>query len=120
MTVKECYQEMGADYEEAVGRLMSERLVTKFALKFLNEPSFEALRSALAAENWEEAFRAAHTLKGVCLNLAFARLSRSVEAITEPLRPGHEDLRAASDIPALFAAVEADYQVTVEALSQLQ
>ena len=120
MTIQECYQEMGGNYEEAVGRLMSERIVTKFALKFLNETSFETLRTTLADQNWEEAFRAAHTLKGVCLNLAFTRLARSVEAITEPLRPGQEDLRAASDIPALFAAVEADYQTTVAALSKMQ
>ena len=120
MTIQECYQELGGDYEEALGRLMSDRLVTKFALKFLQEPSFELLRSSLTARNWEEAFRAAHTLKGVCLNLAFTRLARSVEAITEPLRPGHEDLREAADLPALFAAVETDYAGTVAALEKLQ
>lgn len=64
MTVKECYEQMGADYEGVLGRLRSEALIKKFAKKFLDDGSFQSLKDNLAAGNGEEAFRAAHTLKG--------------------------------------------------------
>ena len=66
MTVKECYEQMGADYEGVLGRLRSEVLIKKFAKKFLDDGSFRSLKDNLVQKNGEEAFRAAHTLKGVC------------------------------------------------------
>ena len=73
MNINECYQAMGADYEEVFGRLRNERLITKFVLKFPGDPSFSQLQSTLEEKNVEEAFRAAHTLKGVAQNLGFTR-----------------------------------------------
>lgn len=70
MTVKECYEQMGADYEGVLGRLRSEVLIKKFAKKFLDDGSFRSLKDNLVQKNGEEAFRAAHTLKGVCQNLS--------------------------------------------------
>ena len=86
MTVKECYEQMGADYEGVLGRLRSEALIKKFAKKFLDDGSFQSLKDNLAAGNGEEAFRAAHTLKGVCQNLGFDNLYTVSFEITEKLR----------------------------------
>lgn len=83
MTVKECYEQMGADYEGVLGRLRSEALIKKFAKKFLDDGSFQSLKDNLAAGNGEEAFRAAHTLKGVCQNLGFDNLYTVSFEITE-------------------------------------
>lgn len=83
MTVKECYEQMGADYEGVLGRLRSEALIKKFAKKFLDDGSFQSLKDNLAAGNGEEAFRAAHTLKGVCQNLGFDNLYTVSFDITE-------------------------------------
>ena len=77
MTVKECYEQMGADYEGVLGRLRSEVLIKKFAKKFLDDGSFRSLKDNLAQKNGEEAFRAAHTLKGVCQNLGFDNLYKA-------------------------------------------
>ena len=74
MTVKECYEQMGADYEGVLGRLRSEALIKKFAKKFLDDGSYASLKKGLEEQNGEEAFRAAHTLKGVCQNLGFDNL----------------------------------------------
>lgn len=71
MTVRECYEELGSDFDKVLSRLVSEALVKKFALKFLDDPSFGQLETALADKDAETAFRAAHTLKGICLNLGF-------------------------------------------------
>ena len=71
MTLKDCYMQMGADYEETVQRLRSESLIQRIILKFPQDPSYQELCQALADGNIEVAFRAAHTLKGVCQNLGF-------------------------------------------------
>lgn len=87
MTIKECYEQMGADYEDVLGRLRNEALIRKFAKKFLEDGSFQMLKDGLAKKDGEMAFRAAHTLKGVCQNLGFDNLyeqalilQRSLEA----------------------------------------
>ena len=71
MTIRECYDELGLDFDAVLSRLVNEKLVQKFALKFLDDPSFQNLKDALDSKDVETAFRAAHTLKGVCLNLGF-------------------------------------------------
>ena len=88
MTLKECYDALGGDYEEAIGRLRSERLVQKFVLKFLSDGSYDLLNSSFEKEDWGEAFRAAHTIKGVCQNLSFVTLGDSSSELCEALRGG--------------------------------
>ena len=65
MNLQECYEALGGDFEDVLSRLRSEKLVQKFVLKFLNDKSFDLLCSSLEEENYEEAFRASHTIKGV-------------------------------------------------------
>ena len=117
MTLKECYAALGGDYDEALGRLRSERLVQKFVLKFLNDGSYDLLCTSLEAGNREEAFRAAHTIKGVCGNLAFSALLASSEALTEALRDGKP---AQPGEEALIAKVKEDYQRTAQAIRTFQ
>ena len=65
MNVEQCYEELGSDYKNVLNRFgQSEAMVKKFALRFLQDPSFEELEKNLQQANAEEAFRAAHTLKG--------------------------------------------------------
>ncbi len=115
MTIKECYDTMGADYQNVLGRFLSEALVKKFALKFLDDDSFSNLKEALAARNVEEAFRAAHTLKGVCLNLGFDNLYEVSSAITEVLRAGE---LAGTD--EMIKKVEEQYNITVNAIKAIE
>ena len=65
MTVKECYEKVGSDYEAVLKRLGSEDMLKRFSIKFLDDPSFQSLQENLKAGNTREAFRAAHTLKGI-------------------------------------------------------
>lgn len=114
MNINECYQAMGADYEEVFGRLRSERLITKFVLKFPSDPSFSQLQSTLEEKNVEEAFRAAHTLKGVAQNLGFTPLYEATATLTEVPRAGNlpED-------DNMMNAVAKEYERTVAAIEQL-
>lgn len=114
MNLKECYSALGGNYESVLSRLMTEKLVNRFVLKFLNDASYENLVNSLKDENIEEAFRAAHTLKGVCQNLSFDRLFESSNAITEVLRDGN--ITMANEI---LPKVELDYKQTIDAIKNL-
>lgn len=115
MTLKECYAAMGGDYDEAIGRLRSEKLVQKFVLKFLNDQSFELLCSSMESKNYEEAFRAAHTIKGVCSNLAFNVLGKSSSELSEALRHGYTP-----EADGLADQVREDYRKTTDAIRAFQ
>lgn len=89
MDLKECFQEIGGNYDDLVTRLGgSEMLAKKFAMKFLNDPSYQQFMEAIQAENNEEAFRAIHTLKGVSSNLSLTALQQISSVLCEELRNG--------------------------------
>jgi len=115
MTLQECYIALDGDFADVKGRLPTDRMVQKFVLKFLNDPSYQLLCDSLEADNYADAFRAAHTIKGVCQNLSFTRLQKSSEELTEALRNG-----PAPEVPALFEQVKADYQQTADAIRAFQ
>lgn len=115
MTLQECYAAMGGDYQDALGRLRSERLVQKFVLKFLNDGSFDLLRRSMEEKNYEEAFRAAHTIKGVCQNLSLNKLQSSSSRLCEALRGGYTP-----EAGALMEETAADYRQTVDAIQAFQ
>lgn len=114
MTIKECYGMMGAGYDEVLGRFGSEKLIEKFAVKFLGDTSYQELKNALDAKDAETAFRMVHTLKGVCLNLGFDCLYKVSSDLTEMLRGG--SLEGSEE---QFEKVEKEYNRTIDALNQL-
>ena len=65
-------------------------------------------------QNVKEAFRAAHTLKGVCQNLGFSNLYAPAVTLTETLRAGQLDGTAEQ-----FAEVEKQYRITMAAIHAL-
>lgn len=115
MNVKEFYDSIGGSYDTALGRLMRDSMIEKFVGKFPKDPSFASLKQAVAEENWEAAFSAAHTLKGVSLNLAFQVLGEQASELTEMLRPPRSGEPAA--ITAQFAVVAASYEKILSELT---
>lgn len=115
MTVQECYKAMNADYEGVLRRLANEDRVKRFLLKFPNDESYKALNNAMEAKDCEAAFRASHTLKGICLNLAITALGDSSSVLTEALRGGQWN----EDAEALFEKVREDYNRTIMAIKVL-
>ena len=115
MTVKECYESMESDYEGVIGRIGSEGLVKRFVLKFLDDPSYLNLEKAVQEQNAEEAFRAAHTLKGLCLNLGFDRLYKVSAELTEKLRESE-----LNGYEAVYGKVQDEYKNTIDAIRKLE
>ena len=114
MTLQEFYPMVGGDYAATLGRLPSEALVKKFLLKYPADPSYAQLEAALAAQDWEAAFRAAHTLKGVAQNLGLDNLYKVSAALTDAVR-GPKPLTD----PALWSPVQQAHQQVLQALAQL-
>lgn len=115
MDVRACYEEMGSNFDEVLSRLGSEQMVQRFALKFLNDKSYETLKEALREKDVESAFRAAHTLKGVCVNLGFDKLFSVSSALTEKLRAKELD-----GTDEMFEKVKEQYEITIGAIQKLQ
>ena len=117
MTLKECYAAFGGDLDALLLRLPSERLAGKLLRKFPEDRSFPELRAAVPAGDLETAFRCAHSLKGLCLNLELPGLLRSSSALTEALRPGTE--YRPQLVEELLEQVHSDYELICDAIARL-
>ena len=117
MTVNECYEAMGGDYEDVMRRLRTDERVKKFLLKVLDDKSFQLLTDSMAARNMDEAFRAAHTLKGICQNLSLNRLYHSSNELAEHLRNNSEYFQ---ELETMVAQVKEDYDVTIASITSLK
>ena len=115
MSLRECYEAMGADYDEMFSRVGNEGLMERFLHMFLEDGSYEALKKELEEKNAEEAFKAAHTLKGVALNLALTKLVASASEITDALRGGN----LSAEIFEIMDRVTIDYERTTNAIKNL-
>ena len=92
--IQDAYNQIGADFSDVLRRFTSEKLIVRFAEKFLEDGSFEQLGEALRSGNADAAFLASN-------------------ALTEELRAKPADFTRAKE---LFEPVEAEYSKTVEAL----
>ena len=119
MDVKGCYREFEGNYEDALNRLMNDALIEKFLKKFLNDDSFNSLSVSIENRDYHEAFKAAHTLKGVSLNLSLSRLAASASEITEYLRDCDNKIIDETVLFRFFDSVSKDYRMTVEVIEKL-
>lgn len=117
MNLKECYIAAGGDYDDVMRRFMTEERVDRFLVMFLKDQSFVTLCEAMAAKQYEEAFHAVHTMKGICMNMSLTDLAGACIALTENLRSGQPDGQTSD----CFINLKANYKKTVEAIgSHLQ
>ena len=116
MTVQECYEAFGGNYQEVVSRLRTDERIIRFLKMALNDGSYQLLVDSIATNNVDEAFRAAHTLKGVCGNLSISRFGESSTALCEYLR----EKRVIDDkVLAMVEKVKEDYELTISCIQQL-
>lgn len=113
MNLKDCYSEFGGDFDSVMGRLRKEQLVEKFLFKFLEDKSYQLFVTSMENQDYEEALRAVHTLKGVCQNLSFDALFEPSSQITIALRAG--DTGKARELAPQLAR---DYQKIIQAVEE--
>lgn len=114
MTLQECYAQLEGDYDDARRRLMNEKLMQRFLIKFLDDPTMNALLKAVEEHDIDASFTAAHTLKGVSANLALTALQKSSAVLTDQLRSREKEADA-----ELLAAVKEKYELAVATIKQI-
>ncbi len=102
----------GVDMEVVMKRFMkNEASYIKFLLRFKEDESFQNMQNYYTQGNLEEAFKAAHTLKGLTANLGLDAVMGSLIPITEKLRAGsHEGLKE------LMEQAEKEYVAVIKIL----
>lgn len=113
MTLQECYDKIGGDLNDVSNRFLKESLVDKFIVKFGDDPSYMQLEEAMEKGDYELAFRASHTLKGVCQNLSLTTLCQSSTDICELLRAGNN-----AEAVELLPKVREDYKLTLDGINE--
>ena len=118
MDYKEFYAAIGVNYETPLRRFGgSERLLKKYLGKMNDDKTFASLQAAMAGGDREEAFRAAHTLKGVALNLELTPLVGLSSELSEVLRNVET---IPPEAAPLYDQLSAAYDTTLEKLRQLE
>lgn len=87
MTLQALYDNLHGDLADASKRLINEKMVARFVVRFVDDTSMQQLRDAVAANDIETSFRAIHTLKGLAGVLALTPLYEAAWNLTEQLRP---------------------------------
>lgn len=113
--IETLYQIAGGDYAGVIGRLRTNDRVAKFVTMFADDASYGNLVNNMADGNLDEAFRAAHTLKGVSRDMGFIDLSDYASEITEALR-AHDQERA----QALLPTVQDEYKKVADAIAMFR
>ncbi len=87
MLTLEKLNEFGVDTKEGLTRCMNnQKFYFRMISMGLSNDSFEKLGKALEENNLDEAFEAAHALKGVLGNLALTPIYTPLSEMTEMLR----------------------------------
>lgn len=80
-------KENGADVETTIKRFMgNEDIYEKFIRKFPQDQNYKMLEEYMGSQNYEEAYKCAHTLKGISANLGFNPIYQAVSVLVEELR----------------------------------
>lgn len=109
-------EQLGVNFETGLARFVgNERLFLDFLIKFPKDKSFESMVGEIQNGNCEEAFKAAHTLKGVAGNLSLDGFYKALAPLVEDLRLG--ELNAAKE---KAEGVGNKYYELVEALNKIQ
>ncbi len=115
---KESLERIGVNIEKTLARFMNkEEMFMRFVGKFLDEDSFHKLSAAVREKDYEEAFKHAHTLKGVSANLGLTNVFECAGAVTDELREAPYDEDAIENI---MTDLSEKYKKTVEVIEKLK
>lgn len=105
----------GIDYVAGVDRFGgNEAMFEKFIRRYTEDTHYEELLTAIEANDSDQAFRIAHTLKGVVGNLSFTTYYNAITPLTELLKEGKlEEARA------LVPSIQQAEEKALEALKDL-
>ena len=120
MTLKELYESIDGDYDQATRVLRMEKLIDKHIRKFTKNGVMEKLLAAGEAKDSVEIFESAHAMKGICGNLGLKSLADPVSELSEEFRPGNERRMSDEEVDRLLAEVKERYQKVDEGIRRYE
>ena len=119
---KAALEEMGMDVDNTVKRFMgNETLYLKFLNKFQADQSVASIQQYIAEQNAEEAFKSAHTLKGVAANLGLDPIAQHASDIVELFRGKTQFSEVDTDkLATLNEELKSKYEALMKLLTEQQ
>lgn len=100
------------DVQGALRRLSgNEDLYVSCLIKFLDDPTMGELNATIREQAWDEAFTAAHALKGLAGNMGFVPLMHSTGQLVVLIRGGR-----LSEIGECIAQINSSYRDITDAI----
>jgi HPt (histidine-containing phosphotransfer) domain-containing protein len=116
MTIKELYEEIGGNYDQAVKIMKLDKLIDRHIRKFTNSAMMENMRTAAVSMDAMAMFESAHAMKGVCANLGLVRLSELASELAEEFRPGTARSLSDDEVRAKVEAIGELYKNTTDGI----
>lgn len=117
---KQSLIESGVDVENTLRRFMgNEAMYEKFLKKFTDNSNYPGLEESIQAGNYEEAFKCAHTLKGVSANLGLDPICKAASDLTEEVRGKANDEVNSVRVQEIWQELQKSYQHFSDLLSSL-
>lgn len=115
--VKKVFEKYNVEYDVVLERVMNnETLYLRLLSMLFEDENLKKLGIALEENNLDDAFFAAHTLKGVVGNLGLADLYKALGNLVEPLRSKEER----EDYPLLYKAVTREFDNAAAFYSEIK
>lgn len=114
-------EENGVEVENTINRFMgNEAMYLKFLGKFLEDKNCINIGKNLEKKNYEEAYKCAHTLKGVAANLGLEPIQRTVSVLVEELRGKSKEEVNVEKANEEWQSVKKTYEQIFEIISKNQ
>ncbi|MBQ7623860.1 MAG: Hpt domain-containing protein [Clostridia bacterium] len=118
MTLKELYDLIGGDYDQALRVLRVEKLLDKHIRKLTQGGVIEKLLEAGEGMDATALFEAAHAAKGVFGNLGLPLLAGAASEIAEEYRPGNPRKFSDGEVKEKLAKIKEIYKKTAEGIEK--
>ncbi|MBR1606078.1 MAG: Hpt domain-containing protein [Clostridia bacterium] len=118
MTLQELYQNIGADYEQAMRVLRMDKLLDKHIRKLVQNGVIDRVLEAGKSMEPNELFEAAHAMKGVCANLGLTPLADAASELADEFRPGRERRFTDAQVKEKLDQIAQRYQKTAEEIQK--
>lgn len=115
MTVKELYEKIHGNYQNALSMMMVDDFIKRMLTKFVQSNSASNLFEAYENKDYPAVFAAAHSLKGVTGNLALTSLYDKVVPIVEKTRNATSNSNI--DIESEMNDFKNEYQFVIESIN---
>ena len=120
MDLKELYEAIDGDYEQATRVLRVEKLIDKHIRRLPNNKVFEEMAAAGQSMDETQLFESAHAMKGLCANLGLMGLSDMASDLAEEFRPGNTRSMSDDEVRERVDQIGALYERTIEGIRQYE